>query len=107
MEDHAFLQTKIPRKYLHLHFQGIGCSERGIGWLLCLLQMRHQRLDVLWVIHVNRQGTGIELHRHSSGLILPAFPQKRRHCFPADQPNVLYGIEQRFNARVDLPVYGR
>ena len=99
------MQTKIPRKYLH--FQGIDCSESSIRWLLCLLQMRHQRLDVLWVIHFNRQGAGIELHYHSSDLILPAFPQKRRYRFPADQPGLFHGIEQRFNARVDLPVYGR
>ena len=105
MEDHAFLQTKISRKYLH--FQGIDCSESSIRWLLCLLQVCHQRLCALRVIHLNRQGTGIELHRHSSDLMLPAFPQKCPHRFPADQPNVLYGIEQRFNARVDLPVYGR
>ena len=101
------MQPQIPRKYLHLHFQGIGFPECGLGWLRCLLQMRHQCLYGLWVIYFNRQGPGVELHRHAPGLVLPPRSQKRRHRFPVDRPDVLHGIEQRFNAQVDLPVYRR
>ena len=79
------MQPQIPRKYLHC--QRIGCSERGIRWLLCLLQARHQRLDVLRVIHFNRQGTGIELYCHAPGSALPPRLQKGGDRFPADPPD--------------------
>ena len=67
--------------------------------------MRHQRLDVLWVIHFNRQGTGIELHCHSSGLILPMRSQKRRHRFPSNPPDFRHRLQECFSSWINAPVH--